>query len=716
MSRFGGGTEACWVCGKGVYFSDPKINLGGNIHKACCKCADCGLKLTAHDAIVTKHGGKKVIVCPTHNKTRLQTHGTPAPQATVMDAPDIMSDAMKAALASGGGEKPPPPPPPGGATRKPSIAGAGGAPATADGSSTLEKVAKLKANTADKPVEELVEDLNTKEGVDQLRAIAYITDKTQSQDQRLHLAKQEIGLLQSLAHIISNENQDCRIGAIGIVWKLSIEEANRMEIVKPGIGLVESLIFVLDNDDRVEAKAKALGALHNITLATDAQKYVGDNPSMVKSFVNLLYNEHIDVRDRSVGVLWNVATLADNRKMMADTPDLLPAVGSLLLVDNSGDADIPGKALVVLYYLTLPQECRVQVGAAEGVLGALASYLKSSSITDEARIKLTSMLINLSSATENKIPLGSPSLGLVPELLAILRSTTLIDLKNKICGCLWNLSVATENRKYMASAPLGTLDVLSGILRASVTDETPEDEAEAKSVEETSTKSCVIVQNLAGEPANHELMIDPKFDLMTTLASVILNKTGDIRLKAFGAIVNLSLSQDTQSAIGSADGAFAALMSILRDENVGDFRARAAGVLQNLAVDTNNRVLMGADASLELIPTTVSYLRFQPKGLLAPSLGILLNMSVSTENKGLIGREDDLIPALTKIISTESAAVKVKALSLVWSLSSDKPTRDIMKGTTELIEALSGASKEEGEVAKKALGALGNLAPGLIVS
>ncbi len=703
------------MCGKGVYFSDPKINLGGNIHKACCKCSDCGLKLTSHDAIVTKHGGKKVIVCPTHNKSRLQTHGQPAPKATVVDAPDLMTPEMKAALASapaGGGEgarPPPPPPPPGG--------NAGGAPPpTADGSSTLEKVAKIKSNTADKPLEELVEDLNTKEGVDQLRAIAYITDKTQSQDQRLHLAKEEIGLLQSLAHVISNENKDCRIGAIGIVWKLSIEEANRLEIVKPGVGIVEALVFVLENDDRVEAKAKALGAMHNITLATEAQKYIGAYPSMVRSFVSLMTHEHIDVKDRSVGVLWNVATLPDNRKMMADTPDLLPAVGNLLLVDDSGDADIPGKALVVLYYLTLPQECRVAVGAAEGVLPALVYYLKSSSITDEGKIKLTSMLINLSSAAENKIPLGAPSLGLVPELLGILHSTTLIDLKNKICGCLWNLSVAPENRKYMASAPLGILDALSGILASSVNDEPPEDEMEAKSMEETATKSCVIIQNLAGETANHELMIDPKFDLMRTLASVILYKTGDIRLKAFGAIVNLSLSQDTQGAIGGAEGAFAALMSILMDESVGDFRARAAGVLQNLAVDTNNRVLMGADSSLMLIPTTVSYLRFQPKGLLAPSLGILLNMSVSQENKGLIGREDALIPALTKIIATESASVKVKALSLVWSLSSDKPTRDIMKGTPELIEALSAASKEEGDVAKKALGALGNLAPGLIVS
>ena len=35
---------------------------------------------------------------------------------------------------------------------------------------------------------------------------------------------------------------------------------------------------------------------------------------------------------------------------------------------------------------------------------------------------------------------------------------------------------------------------------------------------------------------------------------------------------------------------------------------------------------------------------------------------------------------------------------------------------TPVIDALAAASKEEGDVAKKALGALGNLAPGLIAS
>lgn len=642
-----------------------------------------------------------------------------APEAQKMDAPDT-DDFIKQALeraeavakakppAPGPpGSKPAPPPPPG---KRASVTGTG------VGDSLLEKTAKLKENAADKPVEALVEDLSTKEGVEQLRAISFIAEKTASQDSRLYLAKQEVGLLASLAHIIQGDNQDCRVGAIGVVWKLSIEEPNRIEIVKQDKGLVEALIYVLQNDERVDAKAKALGALHNITLCTEAQVFVGENPDMIRIFVDLLYHEHIDVKDRSVGVLWNIATLSDNRKMMADTPDLLPAVGSLLRISDSGDADIPGKALVVLYYLTLPQECRVAVGAAEGVLGALVVYLKSPNITDEGKIKLTSMLINLSSAAENKIPLGEPSLGLVPELLGTLGSTPLIELKNKICGCLWNLSVATENRKYMAKAELGMLGILAGILSTSVYDEPSEDEHEAKSLEETATKSCVIVQNLAGESANHMLMIDPNFDLMTILSAVILHKQGDIRLKAFGAIVNLSLSQDTQTAIGAAHGSFAALMSVLRDESVGDFRARAAGVLQNLAVDQTNRVFMGADSSLELIPTVVSYLETPPKGLLAPSLGILLNMSVSTENKGLIGREVSLIDSLSRIISEESASVKVKALSLVWSLSSDKPTRDIMKGTPGLIDALAAASKEEGDVAKKALGALGNLAPGLIAS
>jgi hypothetical protein len=720
MSRFGGGTEKCWVCTKGVYSADPKINLDGNIHKGCAKCSDCGLKLVASDAIVIKDGDKKFIVCPTHNKGRLNNKGN-APKNAPVETGDIMSSEMKAALTAAPAPAAPPAPASAAATASaarppppvPKAGGGGGL--SSNQMSTLEKVNAVKANTADRSVGDLVADLQTKDGVDQLRAIAFLADKTSSQEERLELAKENLGLLATLAKVIQGENVDCRIGAIGIVWKLSIEESNRLAIIKAETGLLVALNFILSDDERLEAKAKSLGALHNITLAAEAQKACSKVPNMVNNLVTLLKHENIDVMDRAVGVLWNLATLPDNRESLAGSASLLAGVGNMLTVTDTGDTDIPGKALVVLYYLTLPVECRAAVASADGVLENMCKFLKSSTIQEDGQIKMMSMLINLSSAAENKARLCSAELGFVPELLKILKTTKLPDLKNKICGCLWNLSVATENRAYMASTELGMINQLVSILMVTVRSEET-DEAVIKSQYETATKSCVILQNLAGEAANHPAMIDPDVKMLPTLAKVILKMTGDIRLKAFGAIVNLSLSQNTQAAIGSAEGSLMALMSILKDDSVGDFRVRAAGVLQNLAVDADNRVAMGADPDLQVVPVAVSFLAANSKSpLLAPSLGMLLNMSVSNENKKLIGGQEELIGYLTKIVENEQAAIKVKALSLIWSLSSDKPTRDIMKGSHELIDAISKAASEDGDVAKKALGALGNLAPGMTV-
>mgnify|MGYP002835533790 CR=1 FL=1 len=580
--------------------------------------------------------------------------------------------------------------------------------------STREKAAKAAANLSgsDKEIGLLVQELETKEGIEQLRAIAYLADKTGSESERKDMGKESLGLLKTLAKVIRGDNFDCRLGAIGIVWKLSIEDDNRMEIIKPDVGLLDAIMFALQDGDRPEPRSKGLGAMHNLTLASEAQEAVAANSDWLRVFVDLLHHDSTDIKDRSVGVLWNLATLGDNRVKLVNTPDLLPAVSSLLVATDTGDVDVAGKALVVLYYLTLVQESRVKIAAAEGLLPNIVSYLKHPDLPDDSKFKLASMIINLSSAPENKKLLGDPDLGLVEVLVDIVTTGTNMDLKNKSCGCLWNLSVAAENRQYLASEEVGLLSALMTTLTMSI-DSPSSDPAELKTMDEVVTKTCVIIQNLAGDSANHTLMVDPELKLISTLAKIILSKQGDVKLKAFGAIVNLSLSQNTQAAIGEAEGCLKALLSVLTDSAAGDYRARAAGVLQNLAVDAGNRTQMGSDKDLNLVATVIDIIANPPPGLLAASLGLLLNLSVANENKTAIGESEKLTGAIIKVISTEQPAIKVKALSLVWSLSSDKVSRTLMKASTELIDALSVCATEEGEVAAKALGALGNLAPDL---
>jgi hypothetical protein len=371
----------------------------------------------------------------------------------------------------------------------------------------------------DKEIDSLVVDLEKKEGIEQLRAIAYLADKTGTEEDRKTMAKESLGLLKTLAKVIRGENFDCRLGAIGIVWKLSIEEDNRLEIIKPDVGLLDAIMFALQDGERPEPKSKGLGAMHNLTLTSEAQEALGANSDWLNVFVDLLHHESLDIKDRSIGVLWNLATSSKNRMLMVDTPDLLSTVSGLLMATDTGDIDISGKALVVLYYLTLAQESRVKIAAAEGLLPNLVSYFKHPELSDDSKFKLSSVLINLSSASENKKMLGAPDLGLVDVLVGLVRDGTNMDLRNKSCGCLWNLSVATENRQYLASDELGLLSALLQTLRGSL-ENVCEDPAQVKTMDDIVTKTCVIIQNLAGDNTNHTIMVNPELKLISMLSQM----------------------------------------------------------------------------------------------------------------------------------------------------------------------------------------------------
>ena len=56
--------------------------------------------------------------------------------------------------------------------------------------------------------------LEKKEGIEQLRAIAYLADKTGTEEDRKTMAKESLGLLKTLAKVIRGENFDCRLGVM----------------------------------------------------------------------------------------------------------------------------------------------------------------------------------------------------------------------------------------------------------------------------------------------------------------------------------------------------------------------------------------------------------------------------------------------------------------------------------------------------------------------
>ncbi len=167
------------------------------------------------------------------------------------------------------------------------------------------------------------------------------------------------------------------------------------------------------------------------------------------------------------------------------------------------------------------------------------------------------------------------------------------DLRNKACGVLWNVSVLQANRARMAQPSLGLLSAMVAFMSANI----PNNSVDAKKVvedkptDEAVMKCCVIMQNLAGAKECHADMISADLALIPALARTIRFGKNEAKQKAFGAVVNLSLSETTQDALGQCKELIVALLTVLKGEactagsGATDNRSRACGVLQVRAID-----------------------------------------------------------------------------------------------------------------------------------
>jgi len=186
-------------------------------------------------------------------------------------------------------------------------------------------------------------------------------------------------------------------------------------------------------------------------------------------------------------------------------------------------------------------------------------------------------------------------------------------------------------------------------------------------------------------------------------------------LKAFGALVNLSLTDAAQAVLGKEPQMFTALKSVLQDPDVGEHRARACGVLQNLSINVENRLLIALESGL--LELLVTLLCEWPSGqkLVMSVLGLLLNLSVAVENKPLIGGTAGSCDAFIRLIDGGTDDEKVKSISLVWSLANNTENKASFSANTALLTALTNAAGLQGDIKVKAMGALNYLAPNVKV-
>jgi len=632
--------------------------------------------------------GKAILVCATHNKIRL-LRPKPVKAPAVIAGTSIMSEKMRRALeapvspahktlkvsdakatidangqkakeaaaaaaaareATAGKEhavrekEPAPEPIPTPATAAPAAAAPPAAPAE-EAPAAPAADEPHKRRESNHSMAHLVDNLEDGDENTQLRTFWEIANIAKDEQGLHELADPKLGLLAMMAKIIREDTGESRSAAIGVLWNLSVAPENRMTIIDPEIGLLAALTNVLHlishyTVDETECVHRTLGVLHNITLSADAQEGVGAYLPIYDALTKALRSHDAITTDRAAGILWNLATCAANRSTMVAHNGLMVAVSHVLnapVVTNAADetvnTDVGSKALIVIYYCTLAAEARAAMGSIEGMLSALLQHFKEG--TGEARLKVMSVYAHLSSTAENKALLADTDLGLLPELVLALKDPASdSELRSKVCGCLWNLSVASANRTILADAELGLVSVLVDLLNAcTYVADSKDNEMEAQK-EEIATRCCIIIQNLAGERACHGSLLalpagQSSGGLIGALVRTVLQSKGDARLKAFGAVVNLSLTDAAQVVLGNEPQMFTALKSILQDEAAGEHRARACGVLQNLSINIENRLLIALESGL--LELLVTLLREWPSGqkLIMSVLGLLLNLSVA---------------------------------------------------------------------------------------
>lgn len=687
----------CWICKKAVYAADPQLIINGKVHKSCCKCSDCGKQLTPNNAFSVTKDGNKVLVCDQHNRARLlPPSDTFKKQEDSVPQMSMISPAMMRAAAAAEEKAKSPPP-----------AAAASPPAAAVAATTTDDSSSSAAPTTPTPppppssttsLAQIVESLKQSSGDARLANFANLVVMSGSGENKMAMAAKDLGLVDLMVSIIKEDTGEARMAAAGVLWNLSVAAENRQTLCQSP-DLIPALVRVL-GEDKGESRLRAFGVLHNLSLSPENQELMGTSElGLLPALLSILHESNVDSIDKACNVLWNLSVCEKNRPSMAST-DLVSVLSSLI-VDSE---PVRAKAFIVLYYLTLSGENRVLMGSAPGLLAALAFMLQGDK--GDMRVKSCGMLVNLTSANENKPLIAAPSTGLLPLIIKAVAEEP-GDLRTKACSVLWNLSVSPENRTVLTAPELGLLPALVSILTTDTSD--------------SRVKASVVVQNLAGAADNQTPMVDPSLGLVSALAKVILEDQTDAKAKALGAVLNLCISTpapENQFAIATAPGLVAALAFVIR-EDAGDPRSRACGVLQNLAVTEANRVpiLSPELNTLDLLQVVGNVIK-SDKDSAVNCMGLLLNLSVAPENKLTMAESFTMLDAVVGLIKDGEGEAKLRAVNLVCSLMVAEPNRLLLRDFNggAIVVVLSEAAKTQTDATQaKALSALSMLAPGLVL-
>jgi len=413
--------------------------------------------------------------------------------------------------------------------------------------------------------------LQVKEGGDvRLAALAELTSLTLTADNKLLMARDELGLVVLLIQVVKEAQGDERVRALGVLWNLTCGDRNEVPMARPELGLVSLLVQVV-KEDAGEARVKALGALWNLTFAEQNKvPMASDQLGLVRALVDVARTSKGEPRVKALGALWKLTYADENSVPLAR--DELGLVRMLVQVAREEKGEARTKALGALWNLTFAPDNLVPMARDDlGLVELLIAV--ASSVQGQPRVYALGALGTLTHDVANKVPMAREELGLVTVLMKIIQEDTGAARVYSL-GAIGNLTGAPENGVPLARDSLGLVALLIKV----ATDDNGEARVYALSA----------LGNLTAGDGNQGPMARPELGLVPLLMSVAKKDTGEAHLYALGALQNLTHADINQEVMASEELGLVSLLITVAEEDNGEARVEALGALWNLSMNTSN--------------------------------------------------------------------------------------------------------------------------------
>lgn len=312
---------------------------------------------------------------------------------------------------------------------------------------------------------------------------------------------------------------------------------------------------------------------------------------------------------KAMKVLDALSTVADNRVPMASIDCGLPAL--LIKVALVDDENTSVAALGVLHNLSIAEGNHVGLASID-MLTAMKTTIELR--IGMQRIRALYVLLNLSIATVNKVPMTSSSLGLLEQVIKAMNCTgdsCRIPALNVVC----NLSVAGRNHIVLVSPSLGLLPVLKFFIE--------------ERLRVFTIKAFDTLLNLSTTPSCRMPLSCTTIGLLPSLTLAVANGVDDFRVSSLNVLRNLSYAPGNQLYMASSELGLLDVLQTIVAECIGEAHTIALHIVWNLSCAHENKVPMATCGLLTLLMESV--VNSNPRSSLY-ALNALAELSSADEN------------------------------------------------------------------------------------